>query len=335
MLLSYCAVSHLLTDALCAATLFGQMSGRADFFMILIVYNTLAFSTQAIVGLMADRRPALQPWCAGGAMALLALGFFLPLPAYPKTVLIGLCNSVFHVAGGVLILLRSGGKAKKLGVFVAPGAIGLTLGTLFPAYGVWFAAAILAAAALLIPIARREAPLTIEQTPEPEKPLLPVLLLTFAVAVRAIGGGAVLFPWKSGAALTMLLTSFVFLGKCAGGFLCDAIGPKRSAAVSILPAIPLILFCAAWIVPSLFGQFAINLTMPVTLWLLYLEMPRSPGFAFGLAASALWPGTLAGGILKLEGLLQQLVVGLCFLFALFAIVFAVHHLRKNGKERSL
>ena len=39
------------------------------------------------------------------------------------------------------------------------------------------------------------------------------------------------------------------------------------------------------------GQFLLNLTMPVTLWLLYLAMPDSPGFAFGLAASALWPGT--------------------------------------------
>ena len=38
--------------------------------------------------------------------------------------------------------------------------------------------------------------------------------------------------------------------------------------------------------------------MPVTLWLLYRRMPDSPGFAFGLAASALWLGTIAGTLLQ-------------------------------------
>ena len=333
-MLIICSIAHLLTDAVCAATLFGQMNTRSDFYMLLIVYNTLAFSTQAIVGIIADRWQKVQWLCGSGAMILVVLGFFIPGNVYLKTVLIGFGNSVFHVSCGQIVLIRSSGKAISLGVFVAPGAIGLSIGTLFPEYGSYYSFALLIAAAAMIFISCRGTVFTAEKINEPEKPVFPVILLTLAVAVRAIGGGAVHFPWKNGAMLSILLTCVVFAGKFSGGFLCQAIGPIRSAILSLLVALPLVLFAGNWIIPSVIGQFALNLTMPVTLWLLYLEMPSSPGFAFGLAASALWPGTLIGGILKLEGFLQQFVVGFCFLFALFAVVFAVHHLN-NGKGCSL
>ena len=171
MMLIVCAAAHLLTDAVCAASLFGQMHDRGDFYLIVILYNTLAFSTQAIVGLLADRKPDIQPYCGSGAMALVALGFFLPVPAILKTVMIGLGNSVFHVACGQLVLIKSRGRAADLGTFVAPGAIRLSLGTLFPEFGVYYAAGLLGSAVLLIPVARRAGPFGIENTPEPEKPV--------------------------------------------------------------------------------------------------------------------------------------------------------------------
>ena len=62
--------------------------------------------------------------------------------------------------------------------------------------------------------------------------------------------------------------------------------------------------------------------MPVTLWLLYCAMPDSPGFAFGLAASALWPGTLAGKFIELTGAARWIFLLLCFGFCLFAILFS-------------
>jgi predicted anti-sigma-YlaC factor YlaD len=62
--------------------------------------------------------------------------------------------------------------------------------------------------------------------------------------------------------------------------------------------------------------------MPVTLFLLYRAMPDSPGLAFGLAASALWPGTIAGQLLIFKRPLLQLSILLCFAFALWAVLFA-------------
>ena len=75
-------------------------------------------------------------------------------------------------------------------------------------------------------------------------PLLPVAALTIAVAVRAIGGCAAVFPWNTGIATAVATAVFVFAGKTAGGFLCDRTDALRTSAVSILPAAVLTAFAA-------------------------------------------------------------------------------------------
>ena len=50
--------------------------------------------------------------------------------------------------------------------------------------------------------------------------------------------------------------------------------------------------------------------------------------AFGLAASALWPGTLIGGLIKLTGPLQSILIIVCFLLGLGAIIHSEKALRK-------
>ena len=322
MLLLLHSLAHLLVDALCAATIFGPLRGQTDLASLVFLYNTLAFSTQCLVGLAADRIEK-QRLFAAGAMLCVAAGFALPLPPVLRIAVVGLGNSVFHVAAGTETLRRSGFRAAPLGVFVAPGAIGVTVGTLFPALGPLFAGllAVIAVASLLVKaeaVQPAEAPLTVA----PARRSAAVLLLTVAVAVRAVGGAAVSFPWQKGAVLVLLTTFCVFAGKSAGGFLCDRIGPKRAAWVSVPPAAVLISFCGAWMLPALLGQLTINLTMPITLWLLYCAMPDSPGFAFGLAASALWPGTLAGKLIELSGSARWIFLLLCFLFGLAAILYA-------------
>ncbi len=331
MLLFLNALAHLLVDGLCAATVFGPVGGAARFTELVLLYNTLAFSTQCLVGLAADRIRR-HGWASSASAAAVVLGFVLPIPAWLRICLIGAGNSLFHVAGGAMTLERSGGKAGPLGVFVAPGAVGLTLGTLWPRLGSLFAILLAAFAVAVIPL---EKAVPVKELPERrgESPIglaIP-LLLTMAVAVRAVGGSAVAFPWKTGAAMALLMTAFVFAGKTAGGFLCDRLGAGKTALVSIVPAAALIAFCSAWAAPALAGQLLLNLTMPVTLWLLYRAMPDSPAFAFGLAASALWPGAIAGGLMHLTGPLLWLCVIVSFVFGLGAILYADKTLSRKGR----
>lgn len=330
MLLFINSLAHFLVDGLCLATLFGAVAAEGDFTIAIILYNTLAFSTQCLVGLATDETGRWE-WLCCASMILVVLGFILPVAGLVKVVLIGLGNSLFHVTGGSMTLRDSGGRAGKLGVFVAPGAIGVTLGTLWPRLGIFFALALLVCAVEmgLIALQKRE---TAPQKPSLNEkgrfPVLAVLMLTLAVAVRAVGGSAVSFPWKSGAVLSIVMTLFVFGGKTVGGFLCDRLGTTKTAYISIPLSAVLIAFCSVWMLPSLMGQFLLNLSMPVTLYLMYKAMPDSPGFAFGLAASALWPGTIAGQMFTFTGPALWACVIASFVFGLFAIIYSERRLRR-------
>ena len=329
MLLLLNSLAHLLVDGLCAAVIFGPVQASGALGVLVPVYNTLAFSTQCVVGLAADRLRK-HSWSAAISMLLAVLGFALPLPPAVRILCVGAGNSVFHVSAGVMTLERSGGRAGKLGVFVAPGAVGLTLGTLWPGLGPVFAVLLTLCAAAVVPLEKTAPAHRLpDRARSGDVSLTVPLLLALAVGVRAIGGSAVSFPWKTGALMSLALTGCVFAGKTAGGFLCDRWGPKRTALTSVLAAAGLVAFCSARAVPAMAGQFLLNLSMPVTLCLLYRALPDLPGFAFGLAASALWPGTLAGTMLHLTGPWLWIAVLISFLSGLAAIMWAEKNLQEK------
>ena len=325
MLLLVNAVAHFCVDGLCASVLFGCLPESA--MSLVIVYNVLAFTTQCLVGLIADRLKE-QRWAELLSIVSVALGWFIPVAPLIRVILIGLGNSLFHVTGGVMTLKRSRGKALDLGIFVAPGALGLTLGVLWPQFGNIFAVLLLLCGIFAVILE----PKTEEDQVRSEREDIDwvvLILLTLAVAVRAVGGTAVSFSWKTGAALTVCMTVFVVAGKMLGGFFCDRIGPLMTALISIIPSSILIAFFSDLMIPSLIGQLALNLTMPVTLWLMYLCIPDSPGLAFGLAASALLPGTLAGRLMTLTGPALWICVLISFLFGLIAIIISLKRMRSS------
>jgi FSR family fosmidomycin resistance protein-like MFS transporter len=348
------ALAHFLVDWTCVSAVFASDAAGTELFYAILLYDTLAFSTQCVIGLVLDRirsRTEKRGQGSCGLVESLGMGIVafgavllkvLSVSGYRSgflfmlgIVVIGLGNSLFHVAGGIVTYKRSGGKAAPLGVFVAPGAFGVTLGTLFPQTD-WAAAVLLIAVCAVSAVvygrmsraeisAERGRP---EQPEEPEDfPALSVILLTAAVAVRAIGGSAVSFTWKTGVVSALLLTLFVFLGKSLGGFVCDRTGASKMAAVTIPAAAVLTAFLSQSMAASLAGQFLINLSMPVTLWLLHRLLPKEPGLAFGLAASALWPGTAAGHLIDLAGSARQILIIISFLFGTFAIIYAEHNRR--------
>ena len=332
MTLFFNSFAHFLVDALSITTLFSAGEAEERLLIGVLLYNTLAFSTQCVVGLFVDRFGRCRS-LETLSFALVILGFALPLPFYARITLVGLGNSLFHVAAGTVTLEQSDGKAWPLGVFVAPGAFGVTLGTLYPRFG-WVLAALMLLTAAALLLRKEDAARPDGDTKRAEKgfPLLPVALLSIAVAVRALGGVAVSFPWKQTAFHAFAMTFFVFAGKSAGGFVCDRLGAKRSAWVSIPLAAVCIAFFSASMPLSLLGQFLLNLTMPVTLWLLYRLMPDAPAFSFGLAASALWPGTIAGYFIRLTGPWLWALVILSFCFGILAILYASRQLERSEQK---
>ena len=343
IILSFC---HLLVDGVSAAVILHQ-SGQL--YEAILIYNTFAFTTQCLTGMIPDKYGRGRLLVLISSVIMLG-GAIAPLPAIMKAVVIGLGNSLFHVSGGYMTLKGSRSMG-PLGVFVAPGALGLFIGTAFPELCMPMVLLLVILAAALLLLGRADPAVTPDSditpgsavtsdlsvtpaeeaqrsavTPMEDAPLsggergLLTGLLLVAIAARAVGGSAVVFPWKTGLAAGAVTVFAVFLGKSMGGFIAERSGIRMAAVISVTVAALMIVLASGFMIPSLVGQFALNISMPITLFLIYRLFPDRPGLAFGLAASALWPGTLIGKLIHLTGIWSDLLIILCFAAGLAAIL---------------
>ncbi len=293
-------LAHALVDAISAGMLFTlwhlKVLSVTETGFCFLFYNLLAFGTQPVLGLVMDRMQRSR----GGAMAgcllmVLATIGFTQRPLL-SIVLVGLGNALFHLGAGSICLNLTAGRAAASGIFVAPGAAGLFLGTYLGQNGTFeswpfiLLLAILCGVMLVLPTPlidyRRE------QAPGPSRWFLTVLLLLLVcIGMRSMVGTGMEFPWKSAMALSVALMVFVVLGKGLGGVLADRLGWGRVAVGALAVAAPLLAFGAGAPTAAIAGMFLFNLPMPVTLVATANLLPGRPAFAFGLTCLALEAGT--------------------------------------------
>ena len=295
-LLALYSLTHFWVDLSCAFLAFHFLSGSADFLLCLLLYNFCAFALQMPLGLWADGLDRNGVVAAAGC-GLTAAAFLVPVPL-AAAVIAGVGNALFHLGGGIDVLNTSGKRAAALGVFVSPGAVGLYVGTFWG--GGTAISALLPPAGLLILgggillLCRRtmgslrsgNAPVETEPVGGSWLPLIPLFLV---VVLRSWMGLGQSFPWK--AEWSLSLVAALALGKAAGGFLMDAVGPRRAAGWSLGLAAVLYLFSGDPI-PGIFAVFLFNMTMPMTLWAAAKILPGAKGFGFGLLTFALFLGYL-------------------------------------------
>ena len=296
------SIMHFMIDFLCAYAVFGTFRYQYDPFKVYLYYSFFAFALQMPLGIVLDRitgegkqpmdRPAFRFTAAGLAVTMLG--------TLTNPVILGIGNALFHTGGGGISIQeddREGMNGRGLGVFVAPGAIGLFLGGQISTFSkpavLGISGVILAVlCAILYQRVRSETrahasmPELNLKTPED----LGVILACFAVVIiRSAVGTAVTFSWKSGFALSFLAVVLLACGKSAGGFLAASFGFRKTAVCTLGAAAVCYLFkdflpagCAA--------LFLFNMTMPMTLYILAKRMPGMPGFAFGILTFALYLG---------------------------------------------
>ncbi len=291
------ALSHFWVDLSCAFLMFRTVTGTESAALALLLYNFCTFALQMPLGLAADRLDRNGQAAAAGCL-LAAAAYALPGPL-SAAVTAGLGNALFHLGGGLDTLNVSEKRAAALGIFVSPGALGLFVGTLWgkgtrPALWLGPAGLVLLAAGILLLYRRTlgtwrsgNAPLSLEST-EGYGPLLPLFLV---VVLRSYMGMNQTFPWKGEGNWALLLTLALVLGKAAGGFLMDGLGPRRAAVWSLLPAAALYLLSGVPLLGTA-AVFLFNMTMPITLWAVARVMPGAKGFTFGLLTFALFVGYL-------------------------------------------
>lgn len=295
-------IQHFLVDAVCLACVLGlagvKLTGtsREDYiylFFLIAMYNSLAFCTQWLTGLCCDIVSKDKTVHAVYAFCLV-LGTILCIIEnyYAGIFFLGLGNSLFHVVGGRYVINHSHGKAGPLGAFVAPGALGVYIGT------VWAEGLLLFCGAMVLNMIfivlkypeeneimkKNENPLCVSRI------ILITAMVLLCIVCRAASGSVVLPGSKFPELFRWVPVLFVFAGKTLGGYIGDRMGIRLTGVFALL--LGTFMFFGEWNITFLLGQFLMNLLMALTLWVLVKVLPELPGLAFGLAAAVLYPGSL-------------------------------------------
>lgn len=316
-MLTIYALGHFAVDFLCAWAVLGRLAGFARWPELALVYNFCAFALQMPVGIVADRVGRNRSFSGWGALLAL-LGAAIRVP-WATVILCGLGNALYHVGGGRETLLESRGYG-TLGIFVAPGALGIFLGSLLRGStwpGILGAGLLLICGFLLFGSSRREIPSPREMGRPCRKAVLRVVLLFLVVLLRSFGGMTMVTPWKTGA-WVLAGTLLGAAGKALGGFAADGLGGRVGAGLSLLAAAVLFLFPASPVCGVL-GGLLFHMSMPVTLGDSAQALPGGEGFAFGLLTFALFLGFLPAmwgiSLTPWQGALVALLSGLMLLLA--------------------
>ncbi len=302
MLLFFAMLFHFLVDALCGASMLGAVvDGAPDGgFWLIIAYDFLAFATQVLTGWLADKlRHDRWLWFLSILLVVSGATGGLNHP-WLATVLLGLGNSLFHVSAGREVIrhhtLTSLRKARELGLFVAPGALGIGLGCMFPMemYMVSLAAMfiVLGLFLWLWPTETVETTAAKSSKAAWQHRALAAFMMTFCVLCRAASGFCGPSPWRGSTVLCVLCFLLVMGGKMAGGVIGDHWRHWRTGLVALVLSWVLLVIGGQSICLALSAQFIANLLMAITLYVLVKLYPSSPGMMFGLAAAVLFPGAM-------------------------------------------
>lgn len=336
---------HMLVDGLCALGMYGHFSKAADGYFQILIYNFFAFAMQLPIGAVLDeiitrrgREDLASYLCMLAGVICTGVGFF----TWPW--LLGLGNALFHVGGGVGVIAednRNDWKGIALGIFVAPGALGLFVGAQLVGLEAsdritsiaWVIMAVMVVLSLLqaINIQGRKKGNQITELSgglaDAEK-YAPALIAScfFVVVLRSYAGMSISFPWKLGLLSGLAAVIAVVLGKALGGILSAGFGMKLVIIVSLSISALAYVFSGNMIC-GILALLCFNMTMPITLYLLVSNFSRYKGTMFGLLTFGLFLGFLPK-YFELEfsqgGNIQGAVISIV---SLMVLIFAVRRSR--------
>lgn len=304
-----CSVLHLLVDGLCVCCLYLIASSLSASHLvgIFLTYNMLAFLTQPLTGLWADRMER-RHWMLLASVILLTMAVLATsivinfglstMGMMVVVVLLGMGNSLFHVWGGKQVAVTTGNDMRALGAFVSTGAFGLALGFIFFSWPLLYVAllsiSVLSTAYVHLDLKAGTSVNNQEVERRFSKVFIWVslLVLMFVVMLRSLVGETFTGGISRTNSLVLLIGLLSMLGKMTGGWIAHHLGIVRMLALVVVLVAVCLVFRGQEMVMPLVGLFAVNCTMPVTLYLANVVLPKQEGLAFGLLAAALIPGYL-------------------------------------------
>ncbi len=309
------AALHFCVDGLCLCCLYLVTTGIQDLLRYFVVYNVLAFLTQPLTGVLADRAKR-RHWILLASIVMLILAVLETIGIVScnseasvfllvvLSVLLGIGNSLFHVWGGKETAVRTGNDIRALGVFVSTGAFGLAVGSVFLSralmFGLLLGICILALAYLRIDTAKPFDTTEVDsESKEYSKPLVwaVLILIMLIVAGRSFLGESFTGVIDKTPMVVLLIGALTMIGKMAGGWLVKWMGMVTSIILLVAGVIICLVAKGNHIGIALAGLFMVNCTMPITLYWANVMLKGHEGLAFGLLAASLIPGYLIATLL--------------------------------------
>jgi hypothetical protein len=282
------------------------------------MYDLFAFVPQALFGALSDKYRNINLGIIGGlstSLALLSL-YFKFSPIIVLTLLI-FGNCVIHVHGAEATLRTSEGKMFPSSLFVSGGAFGIIIGkTLYKelhvspliVLGINIISLLLIAFATRYKKYEKDILDDYNYTNSKVKTIYIIILATFVVAVRCYSSYGIPSGWIKSLLQSILLFSFMGLGKALGGLLIDKVNIKFTSIISTVLALPFLLFGDNNMYLSLIGVMLFSMTMPVTLALIVSRLKDKPGIAFGFTTIGLFIGAFVALFVKVSSLLVNGVI---------------------------
>jgi FSR family fosmidomycin resistance protein-like MFS transporter len=339
--ISLYALAHLAVDAACAYLLLGVLDLTSNALLSMLIYNAAAFVFQAPAGLLIDK--ILNPKLAAmTGLTFVAISFLFWNNIYVALIIVGIGNALYHVGGGSLVLSLKERKATFSGIYVAPGAVGLAIGSFLAASGISlnlmaFPVLLLFLSAMIYHVATPDFQRAYERPAATNFSygIFIIILIMIPIVVRSLIGLSIEFPWKQNQHLLYTLVAALVLGKVVGGILADKYGLMKAGVGGLLFSVPFLAFHSGLPVLGIAGAFIFNLTMPVTLIAILNVLPQYKGLSFGLTTVALFIGALPSILNHNAWLRNSLTVLSLILLASAMLFLALRSMKKPVKAEAL
>lgn len=323
---------HFVTELICFFVLGKYIESSPVMWLIFLTYDMLAFVPQSCIGYISDRFPKFSFGLLGIGFLFAALIIQSCMPLMPFLSLIVLClgNAFIHVNGAEATLRVSDGKLSHSAIFVSGGSFGVVFGKLLSTTSVpiWLLLLLTVSAVPFAILAQRYQKDKDSKTAFPcrqynynNKKISKIIIIILSVTVVSVRGYmayAIPISWNKTALQTVILFSFMGIGKALGGIFADLFGIKKVALLSVTASLPFLMFGDSNMFVSLFGVLLFSMTMSVTLALLVSVLRDTPGLAFGLTTIGLFIGATPVFFFKIKSLILNCIVlslltGVCFI----------------------
>ena len=332
------AFIHFSVEVACFFLLFSKLKQTDYWWAYALIFDALAFLPQSFFGVFLDKHPNF-PYGAVGCL-LVAIALIFPNEVVGMFI-IGVGNAIVHIDGAHHTLRNSLGKITPNAVFVAGGSFGVIAGQLLGGESIailWilpFVLMVISAVISYMVYRKHETELKEEthiplDITVPKREITVLFLALIAVSIRSFVAYAIPIDWNKTPLQAVALFSFMGIGKALGGVLADRIGYRKTAYLSLLLALPFLLFGNSIMWLSLFGVMLFSMTMPITVGILFSKFPRAPGLAFGITTVGLFLGLVPKFFIEIDGLLtHQILTTILCAVALVCILLCLKKEKKN------